>query len=157
MRPDAVAAYAGPWGAEQVDTYLRAAAIPIRLACHGTAGFPLVLSLWYHWDGVSLWCAVQKDSQVAKLLSRDGRCAFEVAADRPPYRGVRGSATAELIPAEAEPVLRRLIARYLPDDGVPLARWLLGRLDTETALRLTPRRFYSWDFTRRMQGIHGVE
>jgi hypothetical protein len=49
-------------------------------------------------------------------------------------------------------VLRRLIARYLGRDDVPLARWLLERPGDEVALRIVPRRLVSWDYGARMAG-----
>jgi hypothetical protein len=66
----------------------------------------------------------------------------------PPYRGVRGSGRAEVIP-EAEDVLRELISRY-GQQGTPLADWLLGRLASEVAIRISDLRISTWDYSARM-------
>jgi hypothetical protein len=141
----------GPWSREQIRQHLRGSVIPIRLASRTRSGFPLVLSLWFTFRDGFVWCAVQRNARVAQHLERDPRCAFEVAADDPPYRGVRGQGHAEIRPAEGEAVLRELIDRYLGDASSDLARWLLGRADREVAIRIQPVRFATWDFTRRMQ------
>jgi len=146
----------GPWSPGSIDAFLRDAAIPIRLACNGESGHPVLASLWFAPGEPfasgrgTLWCATQRDARVARLLARDARCAFEIAGDRPPYRGVRGQAAARLVEARGEPVLRTLIERYLDDPDCGLARWLLDRADTEVAIALEPRTLFSWDYEDRM-------
>jgi hypothetical protein len=140
----------GPWSRAQVDRYLAQTRVPIRLACNGGAGFPVVASLWFVPDGGSLWCATRPSARVARLLEADGRCAFEVASERPPYCGVRGQAVASLRRERGADVLHALVHRYLDEPGSDFARWLLSRADGETAIEITPRNLVSWDFRRRM-------
>lgn len=140
----------GPWNGQEIDSFLRDAVIPLRLGCQTGSGWPLVLSLWFLYREGALWCASAASSRVVQLLSADSRCAFEVGADAPPYRGVRGRGRASLHPARAEETLRALIDRYLGTDDSPLARWLLGRVDREVAIRVEPHRLMSWDYTERM-------
>jgi nitroimidazol reductase NimA-like FMN-containing flavoprotein (pyridoxamine 5'-phosphate oxidase superfamily) len=134
-----------------VQAYLREARVPLRLACNRPDGHPLLVSLWYAPQGGGLWCATQRDSRVAECLARDGRCAFEVAGDEPPYRGVRGKARARLVHHRGEETLRRLIDRYLGDANPRLAGWLLARAATETAIEIEPCSLMSWDYTSRME------
>lgn len=138
----------GPWSETEVRTFLTASVIPVRLASMGT--FPMVQSLWFLPDGLELWCATQADSVLARRLRADGRCGFEVSADEPPYRGVRGSGQATLLPDAAADILPRLIDRYAVADDSPLATWLLSRIDTEVAVRISPRTLASWDYSPRM-------
>jgi general stress protein 26 len=112
----------------------------------------MVQSMWFVRDGGALWCATQHDAVVVTRLRRDPRCGFEVAGDDPPYRGVRGTASAEVVPAAGERVLRALIERYLGERSPELARWLLARSAGEVALRVVPATLVSWDFTPRMSG-----
>jgi len=128
--------------------------VPLRLACNGASGHPVLASLWFAplADDGLLWCATQGDARVARLLERDPRCAFEVADERPPYRGVRGQATATLHPERGEEVLRRLIDRYLDDPGSDFAAWLLARAERETGIAIAPRSLLTWDFRERMGG-----
>ena len=145
----------GPWSADAVRAHLRESAIPLRLASSGR--FPLVQSLWFLFEDDALWCATQTDSIVARRLARDPRCGWEVAADLPPYRGVRGSGHATLVAEAAGEVLPRLIRRYLGDGESALGTWLLSRLDTEIAIRINGLRVTSWDYTPRMrpEATHG--
>ena len=139
----------GPWDADQVQEYLVDAVIPVRLASAGS--YPLVQSLWFLPDAEGLWCATQDDSVLVRRLTRDDRVGFEVSADAPPYRGVRGTGHARIDRAAAAEVLPRLVARYQGGQDTPLARWLLSRIDTEVAVRLTGLTVTSWDYTPRMQ------
>ncbi len=143
---------AGVWTEQQVAAFLRETVIPLRLAVQDEAGDPLVMSLWFLADEGELWCATNRKARVIRHLTRSPRCAFELAADAPPYRGIRGQGRASLYPLLGEAILRRLLTRYAiePDSG--LARMLLGKLDQEVAIRITPERLTSWDFSRRMQG-----
>lgn len=139
----------GPWSESDIRAFLEASRVPVRLACNGARGHPVLASLWFLPVGQELWCATQRPASIARHLHRDPRCAFEVAGDTAPYRGVRGQALARLDDARGETVLRDLIARYLPPDS-PLAPKLLSRAATETAIALSPKRVVSWDYSERM-------
>jgi hypothetical protein len=138
----------GPWSADQIDAHLRSATIPIRLASSGT--YPLVQSLWFTFDGTALWCATPRDSVLSKRLVRANGVGFEIAGDTPPYLGVRGTGRAQLLPSDAATVLPQLIDKYLGDQTVPLAKWLLSRLDEEVAIRIDSLTLTSWDYSSRM-------
>jgi nitroimidazol reductase NimA-like FMN-containing flavoprotein (pyridoxamine 5'-phosphate oxidase superfamily) len=139
-----------PWNAERVDRYLRDAVVPLRLACVGAGGVPLVCSLWYVFDGTSLWCASQADAAVVRRLAADPRAGFEVAGDQPPYLGVRGQGRAALRPADGARVLGELLDRYQGGRETPLARWLLARVDREVAVRIDIDWLTAWDYSARM-------
>lgn len=142
----------GPWTGERILRHLEQTRVPLRLACNGGAGHPVLASLWFLPEDGRLWCATQRGSSVVAHLRRDARCAFEVAEDRPPYRGVRGQGLAALDDARGPEILRRLIGRYLGDERSALARWLLGRAAREIAIGIEPRSLLSWDFSERMGG-----
>jgi nitroimidazol reductase NimA-like FMN-containing flavoprotein (pyridoxamine 5'-phosphate oxidase superfamily) len=140
----------GPWKNPRIAHHLDETVIPLRLACTSDAGWPVVVSLWYLYrDGV-IWCATQRSSHVARVLAANPKCAFEVAGETPPYFGVRGQGTARLEPERGADVLESLIDRYLTDDNADLARWLRGRIETETAIAIEPVRMRSWDYSHRM-------
>ena len=138
----------GPLGEAEVAEFLAASVIPIRLATQGR--HPLVQSLWFTFDGTRIWCSTQADSLLARRLSRDNACGFEVAADTPPYRGVRGHGVAEFHPDRAGDLLAELIDRYLDEDDASLADWLRSRLDNEVAIAITRLRVSTWDYSGRM-------
>ena len=111
----------------------------------------MVLSLWFIRDGDDLLAAVHRDAKIVKRLEADPRCAFEIATNEPPYRGVRGQARAELSSKGASELLERLLTRYLGKTESKLGRFLLSRADEELTVRLRPRSLASWDYTERME------
>jgi nitroimidazol reductase NimA-like FMN-containing flavoprotein (pyridoxamine 5'-phosphate oxidase superfamily) len=140
----------GPWSAEQIQRFLREVRIPVRIACNGASGFPLLASLWFVAEDGKLWCATQRGARVASLLARDPRCAFEVSVETPPYRGVRGTGVATLHHERGEEILRALIGRYLGNEDSKLAKFLLARVDRETAIAVEPQTLVAWDYRERM-------
>ena len=140
----------GPWSDEEVERYLSGARIPLRLACNGASGHPVLASLWFVPMEGRLWCATQRSASVVSHLASDPRCAFEVAGESPPYRGVRGQGLARLHDERGESILRTLVQRYLDDPGSEFARWLLARADRETAIEIEPRSLVTWDYRDRM-------
>ncbi|MEO8224284.1 MAG: pyridoxamine 5'-phosphate oxidase family protein [Gammaproteobacteria bacterium] len=138
------------WSATVIEQFLLDTVIPIRLACLGRSGAPLICSVWFIYDEGFLWCATQHAARLSTLLGNDPRCAFEIAGDDAPYRGVRGQGNARLSRAEGPVVLQRLVDRYLQSRDTPFARWLVSRQDDEVAIRIQPDWLTSWDFSTRM-------
>jgi len=145
---DGMRVRSGPWSAEQITDFLRETAIPLRLASSGA--YPIVQSLWFVHQDDALWCATQSDSVLVRRLRASDRCGFEVSADTPPYRGVRGTGHGTVLPGAAAEILPRLIDRYLGPESTPLATWLLSRLDREVAVRVDGLVVTTWDYSARM-------
>ena len=138
------------WASGEIEAFLGDTRLPLRVACLGANGYPLINSVWFRYAEDALWCAVLRTSVLAVRLTEDPRCAFELAPDTPPYHGVRGQAQATVLPERGGPELERLIERYLGDRDKPLASWLLSRSNEEVALRLAPTWISAWDFRHRM-------
>lgn len=141
----------GPWDLPTVELWLQECAMPIRLACTGQDGFPRVVSVWFLYREGEFLCVSHRDSSLVKLLQSSPRVGFEVSPNEPPYHGVRGQGTATLGGDGAGEVLRLVIARYLGDSNSSLANWLLSREQEEVLIRVTPKRFFSWDYRDRME------
>lgn len=140
----------GPWSTKHIEHFLTEMRVPVRVACNGESGHPVLASLWFVPIDGTLWCATQQSASVASILRRDPRCAFEVSVESPPYRGVRGPAIAALHDDRGEEILLRLIERYLGDSSSPLASFLLSRVEHETAIAIDPQTQISWDYQERM-------
>jgi len=140
-------------GLTEVKTYLEAANIPLRLACTTRSGWPVAVSLWFKHKNGKLFCATQKSARVVAYLKNDPRCAFEVAADLPPYCGVRGQAIAHIDESIGLKILEQLLVRYLGGLDSELARSLIVKSENEVAIILKPVKIYTWDFSNRMQEI----
>lgn len=132
--------------------YLDEAQIPLSLACVTNAGWPTVLSLWYIHSEGKIWCATQNTAKVVEYLRREPRCAFEVAGEVPPYRGVRGQGVASLSEERGKEILERLLSRYLKGTQSPLAKRLLSRSENEIAIEIEPTNVFAWDYSERMRG-----
>lgn len=140
----------GPWSNHEIDVFLRETRIPMRVACNGGSGHPVLASLWFAPIEGRLWCATQRSASVATILARDPRCSFEISLESPPYRGVRGPGIATFHDDRGEEVLRMLMQRYLGGTNSRLASILLKRVDTETAIEIEPQALVSWDYQDRM-------
>jgi nitroimidazol reductase NimA-like FMN-containing flavoprotein (pyridoxamine 5'-phosphate oxidase superfamily) len=139
------------WDHAQIARFLEEQRLPLRLGFETAAG-PLVVPLWFHFDGAHFWCASQQDTLLVRSLQERPACALDVSTNDIPYRGLRGRASVTCDPEQGQAVLGRLMARYLSDDQARLARWLQRRSDTEVALKITPNWLTAWDFSDRMRG-----
>jgi nitroimidazol reductase NimA-like FMN-containing flavoprotein (pyridoxamine 5'-phosphate oxidase superfamily) len=149
--PFAHARISGPLDRDGIALFLDESLIPVRLACVAPSGWPIVVSLWFARRGDELVCATQRSSSLVRALEHEPRCAFEVAGERPPYRGGRGRARVTIEPDEGLATLAELVSRYLGGTEGSFARWLLGRTSPEVVLRLDPVEISSWDYSRRMR------
>jgi nitroimidazol reductase NimA-like FMN-containing flavoprotein (pyridoxamine 5'-phosphate oxidase superfamily) len=140
----------GPWTAGKIDLFLRDTRVPVRIACNGSSGHPVMASLWFVPIEGKLYCATQRSSRIVSLLSQDPRCAFELSVEAPPYRGVRGQGIATVHPDLGEQILHLLIDRYLGDSTEPPAPLLLARVEHEVAIAIEPQSLVSWDYRDRM-------
>lgn len=122
----------------------------MRIGVESLSGWPLVMSVWFIPDGLELLGATRPDSTLVRCLERRPQCAFEVGADAPPYRGVRGQARVELDRVAGGATLDRLLVRYLGSAANPLGERLRARAADEVCLRLVPVSLVSWDYGRRM-------
>ena len=140
----------GPWSPDQVADFLASSVIPVRLGVDAGPGGPLVLSVWFLPDRLELIGATRPTSTLVRCLLRRPECGFEVAADSPPYHGVRGRARVELDPAGGAATLDLLLERYLGGVDSPLAARLRADAADEVGFRLRPVSITSWDYRDRM-------
>ncbi len=143
----------GPWSADDIRRFLDDFHEPLRLACLGGSGHPVLATLWFVPREGRLWCATQRSADVVSHLERDPRCAFEASVAAPPYRGVRGQGIARCHDEGGAEILRTLIDRYLGDARSELAQNLLHRADQEVAISIEPESVVTWDFSERMADV----
>lgn len=135
---------------QSFEGYFSETKIPLRLACANDSGWPIVLSLWFLYEDGFLYCATPRNAIVVAYLLAEPRCSYEVAADQPPYCGVRGRALAVIDENRGLEILERLLYRYLGGTDNKLAQKLLTRSTTEVAIKLELISAYSWNFSNRM-------
>jgi hypothetical protein len=86
--------------------------IPIRLAFLKPDGTPNIISLWYEQINGKIYCATKSSSKIVSYLQNNPQCGFEIATDKPPYKGTRGSGIAKIIPEVAIEITPEKIFNY---------------------------------------------
>lgn len=135
---------------QNVDSLINSVKIPVRLSAIMPNGYPCVLSLWYTCKEGKIYCATQESAKIVSYLTKNKSCSFEIAADTPPYRGIRGYGDAKIHKDMGEKILDALIDRYLDNRQSKLAKFLRKNIETEVAIEITPRRIFSYDYSKRM-------
>lgn len=138
------------WSKAQTIEFLDNFGGPLRLAATTESGFPLICSLWYQYRDGRLLCATQKQAVITRHLERDGKCAFEVSTNDPPYSGLRGRGTATLTSVGAAKLLEEVSSRYLGKEDSPFRRWLRQRSADEVCIEIEPTWMTTWDYRNRM-------
>ncbi|AFO58076.1 MULTISPECIES: pyridoxamine 5'-phosphate oxidase [Natrinema] len=141
--------FRGAWTEADVETFLRETTVPIRLGTRRPDGSLWLVTLWVRYRDGTLECATQANADVVRFLRNDPEIGFDISTNDIPYRGIRGTGTADIEP-DGKPVLRDLVERYLGGTDSPLAEWLLAEDREEVTIRIEPREVYSWDYSDRM-------
>ena len=127
--------------------------IPIRIAFVDCNNEPKVISLWYVCINGKIFCATQKSAKIVKHLKENPICGFEIAADSPPYKGLRGKGIVKILENNGKKILRILMDKYLDDKESKLSQFLKDNSKTEVAIEITPKKIINYDYSQRMEGI----
>lgn len=127
--------------------------IPIRLGCIKSSGAPLIISLWYVVRDEKIYCATQSSAKLVYYLRKNPICGFEIAADKPPYKGTRGEGTVKIISEKGPEILDVLIEKYLGKKESTLSKFLKQKASSEVAIEITPQKIFHYDYTQRMKDI----
>ena len=144
------------WQASEIETFLGTSRLPLRVSSIDAEGFPHITSLWFLYRAGRFYCATQRQALVCQHLRHNPRVGLELAVNAPPYQGVSGTGTAQVLATGAADLLDTLIERYLEGRDRRLGQWLRSRVASEVVLEITPQRLTSWDFSRRMSAAPGV-
>ena len=126
--------------------------IPIRIAFMNSNKDPEVISLWYACINGKIFCATQKSAKIIKYLKENPICGFEIAADSPPYKGLRGKGIVKILENNGKKILRILMDKYLDDKESKLSQFLEDNSKTEVAIEITPKKIINYDYSQRMKG-----
>jgi nitroimidazol reductase NimA-like FMN-containing flavoprotein (pyridoxamine 5'-phosphate oxidase superfamily) len=127
--------------------------IPIRLSFLNSSGVPNVISLWYEQIDGKIYCATQKSAKIVSYLEKNPECGFEIAADKPPYKGTRGSGVAKIVDNRGEEILTILMKKYLGDKVSTLQKILKKNIKNEVAIEITPNKLFHYDYSTRMKDV----
>lgn len=127
--------------------------IPIRLAFIKSNGAPSVISLWYVCSNGKIYCATQRTAKIISFLQNNQTCGFEIAADKPPYKGVRGEGTVKILNEKGQEILDILIEKYLGKRESTLSKFLRKNSKTEVAIEIIPQKIFNYDYSKRMKDV----
>lgn len=94
----------GPMTAEEMNSFLLGPWLG-RLACLKPDGWPYIVPVWYHWDGVGFWVVPRARSAWAHYMALDPRVCLVVDEPDPPIRKVTCEGTAVVVEAGVGPYL----------------------------------------------------
>ena len=127
--------------------------IPIRLAYTNNDGIPSVLSLWFVQIDEKIYCATQESAKIVQYLKKNPVCGFEIAADKPPYKGVRGNGSVKIIDNMGKDILEILMKKYLGEKESGLSKFLKKNSHNEVAIEITPQNLFYYDYSARMKDV----
>jgi len=136
---------------EKIDKFIPDSKIPIRIAFMKDVDVPAVISLWYVCNEDKIYCATQKTAKIVSYLQKNPVCGFEIAADKPPYKGMRGKGNARILNETGAYVLDLLIDKYLGEKESTLSKFLRNNSKTEVAIEITPQKIFHYDYSERMK------
>ena len=138
------------WQVPEIEAFVGASRLPLRVSSIDTAGFPHITSLWFLYREGRFYCCTQRQALVSRHVLANPRVGIELAVNAPPYQGISAIGTATVQEAGAAELLDTLLDRYLEGRDARLRKWLLSRVATEVLIEIVPQRLTSWDFSRRM-------
>jgi len=136
---------------EEIEKFIPDSKIPIRVAFIKSTGLPAVISLWYVCNDGKIYCATQKTAKIVSYLQKNPACGFEIAADKPPYKGIRGEGTVRVLNETGAYVLDLLIDKYLGQKESTLSKFLRNNSKMEVAIEITPQKVFNYDYSIRMK------
>lgn len=138
---------------KKIENLVNDTKIPIRIGCITSSGHPIVMSLWYTMIDGKIYCATQKKAKIITHIKNNPTVGFEIAADNPPYRGMRGHGKAKVIENMGNDVLDILINKYLGNKISTLSEFLRNNSENEVAIEISPERLFTYDYSKRMKGV----
>lgn len=138
---------------KKIETLVNETKIPIRIGCVTSSGYPIVLSLWYTMIDGKIYCATQKNAKIITHIKNNPEIGFEIAADSPPYRGMRGHGKAKIIGTMGKDILNILIDKYLGNKISTLSEFLKNNSENEVAIEISPYKLFTYDYSKRMKDV----
>ena len=138
---------------KKIEDLVNETKIPIRIACITLSGHPIVMSLWYTIIDGKIYCATQKKAKIITHIKNNPTIGFEIAADNPPYRGMRGHGKAKVIEHMGKDILDILIDKYLGNKISTLSEFLRNNSENEVAIEISPEKLFTYDYSKRMKDV----
>ena len=138
---------------DQINSFIPDVKIPIRIGFAKSDGVSAVISLWYVCKYGKIYCAVQKTAKIVSYLQKNPVCGFEIAADKPPYKGIRSEGPIRILNETGAYVLDLLLDKYLGEIESTLSKFLRDNSKTEMTIEITPQKIFHYDYSERMNDV----
>jgi hypothetical protein len=138
------------WNNSEIELFLASQNTPMRIAVEDTELFPMICSVWHLYHDKVIYAVAHKNSKLIKKITAKPHCAFEIAPNEPPYKGVRGQANCIISEHDCSTKLHQLLDRFLGDGYEELRGFLSSRSDDERVIELHIHKITAWDFSKRM-------
>ena len=138
---------------KKIENLVNETKIQISIACITSSRHPIVMSLWYTMIGEKIYCATQKKAKIITIIKNNPKIGFEIAADNPPYRGMRGHGKAKVIEHMGKDILDILIDKYLGEKISALSEFLRNNSKNEVAIEISPDKLFTYDYSKRMKDV----
>lgn len=119
-------------------------------------GSQQLTSVWYLWEGGSLWVPTSSQAAKTKHAAASGKAALMIdSRERGPLRGATTDGPVEIVGgAQAAEINRRIGFRYMSEEAMADPRvWEPMRERDDVTLRITPQRWYRWDMEEWFGGV----
>ena len=109
-------------------------------------GSPMVVPVWYYWDGKSCYIVGRKKSAWVKNIKREPRVTVLIDDAAPPYPKVTIEGTAKIVGTKLDDWIdigRQMVKKYFgPDAG---DSYLEGSIDQpRTTIKVKPSKITTW-------------
>jgi hypothetical protein len=138
------------WNHSEIESFLASQNTPMRVAVEDTDKFPMICSVWHLYHEQIIYAVAHKNSKLIKKLHAKPHCAFEIAPNEPPYKGVRGQANCVISDYDCSEKLTLLLDRFLGEGYKQLRGFLSSRTVDERVIELHIHKITAWDFSQRM-------
>ncbi len=138
------------WNAPQIESFLLTQNTPMRIAVMDVNDYPMICSVWHQYHENKIYAVAHKNSKLIKKLRQHPHCAFEIAPNEPPYKGVRGQAKCSITEQDCDKKLKTLLDKFLGSGYEQLRHFLSSRSKDERVIELSLQKLTAWDFSERM-------
>ncbi len=100
-----------------------------------------------------IYCATKQTAKIISYLENNLKCSFEIATDKPPYKGTRGTGQIKIMENQGQEILKILIKKYLKSKKSTSSEYLNINSETKIALEISPQNTFNCDYSKRMKDV----
>jgi nitroimidazol reductase NimA-like FMN-containing flavoprotein (pyridoxamine 5'-phosphate oxidase superfamily) len=134
----------------EIQDFLRNSETLLRLGTVDEAGAPMIHPVWYEYDDGSMYILTDRSSLKARNISTGGKVYFTVDTDTPPYKGVKGKASARVVKdsAKVQKIVERMLTKYTGGTDNEVGRSMIDgvKSGSQILFEIIPAYYSVWDY-----------